>query len=74
MNWILTLSRNNRALTERALLSWFKQDVTVEYLIFDNGSTDGTVEWLAETHSFAITSPSNIGVSAGLEPEPQPFV
>lgn len=48
MNPVLILTHNNLELTKRCVESVLKQDIPTEVLIYDNGSTDGTVEWLPE--------------------------
>ena len=48
MNPVLILSRNNLDLTKRCVESVRAQDVPTEVYLWDNGSTDGTVEWIAE--------------------------
>jgi GT2 family glycosyltransferase len=66
-NAVLTLTRNNLELTKRCIDSVFMQDVPVKMYVFDNGSTDGTREWLEE-HPETITSyifEANYGVSRG---------
>jgi GT2 family glycosyltransferase len=42
---VLILSRNNLELTKACVESVNKQDVETRITLFDNGSTDGTVEW-----------------------------
>jgi GT2 family glycosyltransferase len=65
MNPVLILTRNNLALTKRCVESVRKQDIPTETLIYDNGSTDGTVDWLStgENGGYTLLS-SNRGVSA----------
>jgi GT2 family glycosyltransferase len=46
MNPVIMLTLNNLALTKKAVASVLAQDIPVELLIMDNGSTDGTVPWL----------------------------
>lgn len=47
-NWILCPVRNNLHLTKKAVKTFRAQDIgNVHILIIDNGSTDGTAEWLA---------------------------
>lgn len=43
---ILIVSRNNLALTKKAIRSAAEQDVPCDILVVDNFSTDGTQEWL----------------------------
>lgn len=65
MNPVLILTRNNLELTKRCVASVQAQDLPTEILIVDNGSTDGTVEWLLSwtrrVHNFS----QNLGVSFG---------
>ena len=66
MNPIVILTLNNLALTKKAVASALAQDIgDVVLHVHDNGSTDGTVEWL---HSFTdvVTTimPKGISVSA----------
>lgn len=61
------LSRNAKAMTERALISVMSQDIRdIHLFIVDNGSTDGTREWVSEIigidASFLV---GNFGVSHG---------
>lgn len=68
MNPVLILTRNNLDLTKRCVESVFSQDVLVGVHIFDNGSTDGTVEWLNSEPFYNLNSQgylSNKGVSFG---------
>ncbi len=48
-NWIITLTRNNLALTRAAIESFKKQDIDggVKVLVVDNDSSDSTRAWLA---------------------------
>lgn len=43
---ILCISRNNLALTKRAVRSAVEQDVPCDIMVIDNASTDGTQQWL----------------------------
>lgn len=69
MNAVLMLTRNNLALTKKAVESVLSQFIPVELLVFDNGSTDGTSEWLPTNDPgskfMAWRSLLNQGVSAG---------
>jgi GT2 family glycosyltransferase len=46
MNPVLILTRNNLELTKRCVESVRAQDIPTELFIYDNGSTDGTHEWI----------------------------
>lgn len=71
-NPVLILTRNCLELTKRCLVSVIHQDVGVDVMFIDNGSTDGTVEWIKEREiakpggnvTVAIQS-ENLGVSRG---------
>ncbi len=76
MNPVLLLTHNNLALTKRCVESVFLQDIPTTLFIVENGSTDGSVEWLraniptdVEWHGFRLKTrlwnASNLGVSAG---------
>lgn len=70
MNPVLILAHNCIELTKRCVESVRKQDVETEITIHDNGSTDGTAEWLASQWFVAqrigySRTQSNRGVSWG---------
>jgi len=72
MNPCLILTRNNLALTKRCVDSVRKQDISAAPFIFDNGSTDGTKDWLRDEKIWTYDldkhgwdSSINIGVSKG---------
>lgn len=68
MNPVLLLTRNNLALTQRCVASVRKQDVPTRVYVRDNGSTDGTQEWLSSQLGFDLGwsgSAVNEGVSKG---------
>jgi GT2 family glycosyltransferase len=47
VNWVVCLTRNNLHLTRKAIDTFRRQDIgDVHLLVIDNGSTDGTVNWL----------------------------
>ena len=48
MNPVLTLTHNNLALTKRCVESIRTQDINTDLIVLDNGSTDGTREWINE--------------------------
>lgn len=45
-NPVLMLTRNCLELTKKAVASVVAQDIPIKLMIIDNGSTDGTFEWL----------------------------
>jgi GT2 family glycosyltransferase len=65
MNPVVILTRNNLDLTKRCIASVRAQDIPVEIHIFDNGSTDGTVEWLESERILRTRVARNAGVSYG---------
>ena len=66
MNPVIILARNNIALTKRCIQSLDQQDIPNKPYIFDNGSTDGTWEWMQDTFGFMGTRcMDNHGVSRG---------
>ncbi len=68
MNPCLILTRNNLNLTKRCVESVRKQDIPTKICVYDNGSTDGTREWLESQRGegFGWNGPSkNDGVSKG---------
>lgn len=66
MNPVLILTHNNLELTKRCVNSVLKQDIPTEVLIIDNGSKDGTRDWLMGhlRVGFCLLQ-SNEGVSVG---------
>ncbi len=74
MNWIVTLTRNNLALTRAAIESFRAQDITtfknhvlsgVRILVVDNDSTDSTRAWLATQRDlYTIMNTPQQGVAA----------
>lgn len=65
-NWVVMLTRNNLHLTREAFASIEAQDlVGIHILVVDNGSTDGTVNWLAsKRHIMTILNRPQKGVAA----------
>jgi GT2 family glycosyltransferase len=62
---VLILTRNNLALTKGAVQSVIEQSIFPTYLyFFDNGSTDGTREWIEGTWTL-FAEGENAGVSHG---------
>lgn len=51
MNPVLILTRNNLELTKKCVESVRGQDIPTRIYIWDNGSTDGTREWLQDQYS-----------------------
>lgn len=67
MNPILILSRNCLELTKKCVASAESQDIPTRIIVIDNGSTDGTLDWL-ESPNFRhlwAGSRNNDGVSKG---------
>lgn len=67
-NPVLILTHNCLELTKKCVESVRKQDVPTVVMIFDNGSTDGTLQWLAkpeQTKILYMTEGINSGVSHG---------
>lgn len=72
LNPVLVLTHNNLVLTRRCVESVKAQDIPTMLTIFDNGSTDGTKDWIrSEYYSLAGAvadwwdEKENVGVSAG---------
>lgn len=67
MNPVLILTHNNLELTKRAVESVRNQDIETEVYIFDNGSTDGTRQWVEDDQHVIgkCGSTMNVGVSCG---------
>ena len=65
MNPVLILTHNNLELTKRCIASVREQDTPVDIGVVDNGSTDGTREWLSEERIQTVIFDSNRGVSVG---------
>lgn len=74
MNPVLILTRNNLELTKRCVESVRRQDIPTTINIIDNGSIDGTVDWLKSTDyashegnydSACVAFTANRGVSHG---------
>lgn len=63
MNPVLTLCRNNLQLTKRFAGSVLAQDISTRLFFVDNGSSDGTKEWLSAFDGLAFSQ--NKGVSYG---------
>lgn len=67
INPVLLLTRNCLDLTKRCVASLYSQDIATSVIVVDNGSTDGTLDWLQHGHAVdAYTEfPDNRGVSYG---------
>jgi GT2 family glycosyltransferase len=66
VNPVLLLTRNNLSLTKRCIESVRQQDIPVAIGVIDNGSRDGTCEWLSDQPDIqAAYFGSNKGVSHG---------
>lgn len=66
MNPVLILTMNNLQLTQRCIDSIRAQDIPTRIIVIDNGSTDGTQEWLSgEKDILSCLKRVNEGVSKG---------
>jgi GT2 family glycosyltransferase len=66
MNPVLLLSHNNLVLTQRCVESVRQQDIPTFCYVLDNGSTDGTPDWLkSQTDTRWMLFDENMGVSFG---------
>lgn len=63
MNPVLILTHNCLEQTKRAVQSVRNQDIPTRIFVFDNGSWDGTGDWLVEQRLDGMCHPENIGVS-----------
>jgi len=62
---VMILTRNCLELTQRCIASVKAQDIPTEIHVFDNGSTDGSVEWCADNADSVYLAMKNQGVSRG---------
>ena len=63
---IITLTYNNLSYTKKFIESLYKYTQDFELIIVDNGSTDGTVEYLKTLNSVKlILNKENLGFSKG---------
>lgn len=62
---VLLLTHNCLELTKRCITSIRAQDVPAMPFVIDNGSTDGTQEWLQENVGVWDAAATNVGVSPG---------
>lgn len=65
MNPVLTLTHNNLELTKKCVASLYEQNVRTTIRIIDNGSTDGTVQWVDNNAYLDARFLYNRGVSSG---------
>jgi GT2 family glycosyltransferase len=65
MNAALTLTHNCLDLTKRMYASVQNQTLPTQLFVVDNGSSDGTREWLQENHIQSMLLSENAGVSHG---------
>src|SRR5579859_4543096 len=70
MNPVLLLTHNCLELTKKCVESVQRQDIPTVILVFDNGSTDGTQDWLASEpypyeNFYSNIDDFNKGVSQG---------
>ncbi len=66
MNPALILAYGNVDLTKQCIESLRHQDISVSIFVFDNGSSDNTVDWCAEEEIPCVLSQSNLGFSKGM--------
>jgi len=62
---VLLLVHNCLDLTKRCVESIRKQDIPTYLLVIDNGSTDGTFDWLQDNHIHTVRNEENEGVTKG---------
>ena len=65
MNPVLILTHNCLELTKRCVESVRAQDIETTLEVIDNGSTDGTREWLSAQDINNVSFETNLGVSLG---------
>ena len=65
MNPVLILTHNCLELTKKCVASIQAQDIPTFIFIFDNGSTDGTQEWIEKNKIAGVGLNVNKGVSYG---------
>ena len=62
----VVVTYNRRELLKRNIHSLRQQDSPLSAIVVvNNGSTDGTAEWLAEQHDLKVISQENVGGSGG---------
>jgi GT2 family glycosyltransferase len=57
----------NLDLNKESVANLLRTDVSFELIVIDNGSTDGTAEFLATQPIRVITNPENVGISPAIE-------
>ena len=60
---ILIVSRNNLALTKKAVRSAAEQDVPCDIMVIDNASTDGTQAWLGTKSAAVVLYTKQVSLS-----------
>ena len=67
---VLSLTRDRLAYTKHCFHRLHNQDVCFDHYVFDQGSTDGTADWLmqdsTEPFRFIHTDANNIGISKAM--------
>jgi GT2 family glycosyltransferase len=66
VNPALIVTHNNLDLTKQCVESLRNQDIPVDILVVDNGSTDDTLDWCAEEGLQFISLGENTGFSRGM--------
>ena len=64
MNHVLVVTRNCLELTKRCIASVQAQTIPTRIMVIDNGSTDGTEEWLVGNQFEYLIWPNNRGVTS----------
>ena len=65
MHPVLLLTHNCLDLTKKCVESVRRQSVDTHIMVIDNGSTDGTLEWLEDHVDYWDAADHNAGVSQG---------
>lgn len=68
VNHVLVLSYNGLPFLQKCIESLRAQDVPTQIMVVDNGSTDGTLHWMAQREQLPIWfigNEKNLGVSVG---------
>lgn len=61
---VLIVSLNNKSLTKLSVNSALAQDIESDVLVLDNGSSDGSIEWLRTKPIALIANPKQLSLSA----------